>query len=87
MMHIIYIYIIEYVMHIIYVLLNIMHTMHRYRYIYIYIYISLNIMHTMHRYIYIYILCKKFDMMGKMPRVAIVKRWGESGSAGEVVVV
>ena len=42
-------------------------------------------MHTMHRYIYI--LCKKFDMMGKMPRVAIVKRWGESGSAGEVVVV
>jgi hypothetical protein len=51
----------------------------------IYIYLLLNIMHTMHRYIYI--LCKKFDMMGKMPRVAIVKRWGESGSAGEVVVV
>lgn len=83
MMHIIYIYIIEYIMHIIYIylLLNIMHTKHRY------IYIILNIMHTMHRYIYIYILCKKFDMMGKMPRVAIVKRWGESGSAGEVVVV
>ena len=70
-MHIIYIFI--------YLLLNIMHTMHRY------IYIILNIMHTMHRYIYI--LCKKVDMMGKMPRVAIVKRWGESGSAGEVVVV
>ena len=81
MMHIIYILLsISCILYIyIYLLLNIMHTMHRY------IYIILNIMHTMHRYIYI--LCKKFDMMGKMPRVAIVKRWGESGSAGEVVVV